>query len=124
MSSPPGTPKMPDICAAGVPPPSVSVVLVTVKLGTSGRPAKGSLALIRCSYWVGALDRPADRDAHHDPDERGDPAARWTCRHRRPDSLAANGVASGQAIGKVPSYACPCRLILACGAEAYSFTFG
>src|SRR3954453_14067516 len=40
---------MPDIWGAGVSPPSVSVVLVTVKLGTSGRPAKGSLALIRCS---------------------------------------------------------------------------
>jgi hypothetical protein len=41
-SRPPGTPKMPDICAGGSIWPSVTSVLVTVKLGTTGRRANGS----------------------------------------------------------------------------------
>jgi hypothetical protein len=42
MSLPPGTPKMPDICAGGSAWPSVTSVLVTVKLGTTGKRQNGS----------------------------------------------------------------------------------
>ena len=41
-SLPPGTPKMADICASGSAWPSVTSVLVTVKLGTTGKRANGS----------------------------------------------------------------------------------
>src|SRR5580693_8183222 len=42
MSSPPGTWKMPDICAGGSAWPSVTSVLVTMKLGTTGKRQNGS----------------------------------------------------------------------------------
>src|SRR3954466_15656622 len=77
MSSPPGTPKRPDICAAGVSPPSVSVVLVTVKLGTSGRPARGSLALIH----------PMQSQKEHDGVVRAGAADQRAARGRRLDRV-------------------------------------
>ena len=51
---------MPDICAAGSTWPSVTSVLVTVKLGTTGKRQNGSfmVALHSAGLWVQRNQRP------------------------------------------------------------------
>src|SRR5262249_16134869 len=54
-SSPPATLKAPDICTSGSCWPSVTTLLVTAKLGTTGRRANGSFMLTAFLVFQAAL---------------------------------------------------------------------